>query len=150
MHNVRQLSISLFGMILFIALSPASAQQTSVSPLTLNQAVENALRIYPSISVSQEQLNAAAAAIGLAHTAYLPRIDTLAQVNRATRNNVFGLLLPQGVIPSMSGPAIGSNNFGTVWGSAVGALVSWEPFDFGFGRAGVEGSHSGDCSSNAI
>src|SRR5580700_4143958 len=105
--------------------------------ITLPQAVESSLKNYPSIRVSQEQINAAAAGIQLARTAYLPRIDALAQVNRATRNNVFGLLLPQSVIPSMSGPVLGSNNFGTVWGSAVGGLVTWEPFDFGLRRAGV-------------
>ena len=101
----------------------------------MTQAVESALRNYPSIRVSQEQINAAAAGIQLARTAYLPRVDALAQVNRATRNNVFGLLLPQSVIPSISGPVLGTNNFGTAWGSALGALVSWEPFDFGLRRA---------------
>ncbi|MGA3077389.1 MAG: TolC family protein [Bryobacteraceae bacterium] len=106
--------------------------------LTLAQAVEDALHNYPSVRVSQEQINAAAAGIRLARTAYLPRVDAVAQVNRATRNNVFGLLLPtQGVIPSMSGPVIGSNNFGTAWGSAVGGLVTWEPFDFGLRHANV-------------
>ena len=89
--------------------------------LTIAQAVQNALHNYPSIQVSQEQINAAAAGIRLARTAYLPRVDTLAQVNRATRNNVFGLLLPQSTIPSMSGPVIGSNNLGTAWGSAIGS-----------------------------
>src|SRR6202051_4533039 len=111
-----------------------SAQQTT---LTLPQAVENSLKNYPSIRVSQEQINAAAAAIQLARTAYLPRVDALAQVNRATRNNVFGMLLPQSVIPSMSGPVIGTNNFGTAWGSLVGGLVTWEPFDFGLREANV-------------
>lgn len=82
-------------------------------------------------------MNAAAAAIRSARTVYLPKADALAQVNRATRNNVFGLLLPQSVIPSMSGPVIGSNNLGTVWGSAVGVLVTWEPFDFGLWSANV-------------
>jgi outer membrane protein len=99
--------------------------------LTLRQAVESGLKNYPLIRISQEQINAAAAGIQLARTAYLPRIDLLAQANRATRNNVFGLLLPQSVIPSMSGPVLGINNLGTAWGSAVGALVTWEPFDFG-------------------
>jgi outer membrane protein TolC len=108
-----------------------------VAPLTLPQAVETAIKSYPSIRISQEQINASAAAIQLARTAYLPRVDALAQVNRATRNNVFGLLLPQSVIPSMSGPVIGSNNFGSVWGSSVGGLVTWEPFDFGLRAANV-------------
>jgi outer membrane protein TolC len=107
------------------------------STFTLAQAVENSLKNYPSIRVSQEQINAAAAAIRLARTAYLPRVDALAQINRATRNNVFGLLLPQSVIPSMSGPVIGSNNFGSVWGSAIGGLVTWEPIDFGLRGANI-------------
>ncbi len=107
------------------------------APLTLSQAVDAALKNYPSIRVSQEQMNAAAAGIQLARTAWLPRVDAIAQENRATRNNVFGLLLPQSVLPSMSGPVIGSNNTGTVWGSALGATASWEPFDFGLRDAGV-------------
>src|SRR5579871_4368038 len=111
--------------------------QTAPTGLTITQAVENALRNYPSIRVSQEQIIAAAAGIQLARTAYLPRIDALAQANRATRNNVFGLLFPQNVISSMSGPVIGSNNFGTVWGSAIGTLVTREPFDFGLRQASV-------------
>ena len=57
-------------------------------------------------------------------------------VNRATRNNVF-VVLPQNVISSISGPVIGTNNTGTVWGSALGAFVSWEPFDFGLRQANV-------------
>src|SRR4051812_6322063 len=105
--------------------------------MTITQAVEAGLRNYPSIKVSQEQINAAAAGIQLARTAYLPRVDALAQANRATRNNVFGMLLPQSVIPSISGPVLGTNNFGTAWGSAIGALVSWEPFDFGARQANV-------------
>jgi len=114
------------------------AQQTAQpTGLTLSQAVDAALRNYPSIQVSQEQISAAAAGIQLARTAYLPRIDLLAQANRATRNNVFGLLLPQAIIPSISGPVLGTNNLDTAWGSAVGTLVTWEPFDFGLRRAAV-------------
>jgi len=123
-----------FMLLMLPAVTALSGQQ---APLTLTAAVENAIRNYPSIRVSQEQINAAAAGIQLARTAYLPRVDALAQVNRATRNNVFGLLLPQSVIPSMSGPVISTNNFGTAWGSAVGGLVTWEPFDFGLRDANV-------------
>jgi outer membrane protein TolC len=122
----------------FFLAAALSAQQATTPPaLTLGQAVESALKNYPSIRISEEQINAAAAGIQLARTAYLPRIDVLAQANRATRNNVFGMLLPQSVIPSMSGPVLGTNNFGTAWGSAIGTLVTWEPFDFGLRRASV-------------
>ncbi len=119
------------------------------SALTLTQAVEGALRNYPSVRVSQEQIGAASAGIQLARTAYLPRVDALAQVNRATRNNVFGLLLPQSVIPSISGPVLGSNNFGSVFGSAIGALVTWEPFDFGLRGGNVAAAAAARAQSEA-
>jgi outer membrane protein len=128
--NLLKASKPLFSMLAAVAISHAQG-------MTLGQAVEGALRNYPSIRVSQEQINAAAAQIQLARTAYLPRIDVLAQANRATRNNVFGLLLPQSTIPSMSGPVLGTNNLGTAWGSAIGGLVTWEPFDFGLREANV-------------
>ena len=117
--------------------------------MTLAEAVQRALRNYPSIRVSQEQVNAASAGIRLARTAYLPHVDTLAQVNRGTRNNVFGMLLPQSVIPSISGPVIGSNNFGTVWGSAAGVLISWEPFDFGLRQANIAAANAARARSEA-
>ena len=107
------------------------------------------MKNYPSIRVSQEQMNAAAAGIRLARTAYLPRVDALAQVDRATRNNVFGLLLPQSVIPSISGPVLASNNTGTAWGSALGALASWEPFDFGLRQANVAVAESARAQAEA-
>ncbi len=119
------------------ALAGALQGQPSAAPtaLTMSQAVEDALRNYPSVRVSQEQMNAAAAGIRLAQTAYLPRVDGLAQINRATRNTFYGLLLPQGVIPGVDG--VPSNNFGSVWDSGVGVLVTWQPFDFGLRAANV-------------
>src|SRR6516165_2547483 len=83
--------------------------------VTIAQAVEDALRNYPSIRVTQEQMNAAAAGIRLAQTAYLPRVDGLAQANFASRNTFYGLLLPQNIIPGVDG--VPGNNFGTVWDS---------------------------------
>src|SRR4051812_18133274 len=126
-----RLSTTLAVFAVLFLVSSINAQQANPGAMTIAQAVDNALKTYPSISVSQEQINAAAAAIDLARTSYLPRIDSLAQVNRATRNNVFGLLLPQSVVPSISGPVLGTNSSDSVWGSAIGALVTWEPFDFG-------------------
>jgi outer membrane protein len=130
----------------FIGLLLAS---TSAPAITLRQALDMSLKNYPSIRVSQEDMNAAGARIQLARTAYLPKVDALAQVSRATRNNVFGLLLPQSVIPSISGPVIGSNNLGSVWGSGLGALVSWEPFDFGLRRANVAAASAARAQAEA-
>ena len=123
------------ALLLMFAGASGLAQQP---PFTINQAVQQALDSYPAIRSALEQVSAAAAEINLARTAYLPRADFLGQVNRATHNNVFGQLLPQSVIPSMSGPALGTNTFGSVWGTAIGTLVSWEPFDFGLRQANVD------------
>ena len=131
--------------VLVVAVGVVWAQE----PLTVGQAVERAMRNYPAVRVSQEQINAAAAGIRLARTAYLPHADTLAQVDRATRNNVFGLMLPQSAIPSMSGPVLGTNNAGTAWGSALGVLVSWEPFDFGLRRANLAAAGAAQDVSGA-
>ena len=121
--------------------SVLSAQQPPPASITISQAVEGAVRIYPSIRVTQEQMSAAAAGIRLAQTAYLPRVDTLAQINRATRNTFYGLLLPQGIIPGVDG--IPANNLGSVWDSGLGVLVSWQPFDFGLRAANVAAAASG-------
>ena len=106
------------------------AQQPNPTSLTIEQAVDKAGQ-FPSIKAAQEQVNAAAAGIRVARTNYLPSVNAVGQVNRATRNNVFGLLLPQAVVPSMSGPVLGTNDGTSVWGSAAGVLITWEPFDFG-------------------
>lgn len=119
------------------------------APLSLSQAVQQALDRYPAVRASLEQVSAAAAGIDLARTSYLPRLDLLAQENRGTHNNVFGQLFPQSVIPSMTGPVLGTNSLDSVWGSAVGALVSWEPFDFGLRGANVDLAEATRSRANA-
>jgi outer membrane protein len=108
-----------------------------------------ALAQYPQIRISDEQVREASAAITLARTAWLPRVDALAQANRATRNNVYGLLLPQSTLPNISGPPNPVNDMTSVWGSAVGFLVSWEPFDFGTRTASVAAAEAGRRRSEA-
>src|SRR4051812_12361510 len=144
-----RLSTTLAVFAVLFLVSSINAQQANPGAMTIAQAVDNALKTYPSISVSQEQINAAAAAIDLARTSYLPRIDSLAQINRATRNNVFGLLLPQSFLPSISGPVLGTNSLDSVWGSAVGALVTWEPFDFGLRSANVSAATAAKARTEA-
>ena len=123
-------------------LSTASAQvndpkQPTSRTFTLGQALQYALDHYPSVRSALEQANVAAAHVDVAKTAYLPRFDSFWQTNRATANNIFGQLLPQPVLPAISGPVLESASSQTVWGTAVGGLLSWEPFDFGLRGATV-------------
>src|SRR4030095_15186609 len=69
-------------------------------------------------------------------------MDTVLQENRATAHNVFGLLLPQAIVPQISGPVLTTHVYDGVWGSAGGVLLSWEPVDFGLRRAGVDAAHA--------
>jgi outer membrane protein TolC len=107
------------------------------APLSFKDAVQRAAERYPSIRVSREQVAEAAASVNLARTAFLPRIDGLAQVNRATANNVFGLQFPNSVLPPISGPQIDGDQTRSAFGAALGLLVTWEPFDFGRRQADV-------------
>jgi outer membrane protein len=134
-----------------VALAQSQAVVTpGVTPeLTIGQVVQDAQQNYPAIHVSEQELIAAMANIRLARTSYLPRLDGIVEVNRATRNNVFGTLLPQSILPSMSGPVIGTNNGGSVWGSATGLLLNWQPFDFGLRRAKVEAAAAARDRANA-
>lgn len=112
--------------------------QESTHPLNLGEVVELALKNYPAIRAAKAQSQSAEAGIDLARTYFLPRADLLWQQNRATRNNVFGLLLPQSTIPSISGPVLTDTTLESAWGSATGLLVSWEPFDFGLRKSQIE------------
>jgi outer membrane protein TolC len=97
-------------------------------------AVEN----YPAIQASAARVAAQEAGVDLARTAYLPRVDSTFQINRATRNNVAGLLLPGGAIPSISGPVADDTSLSGIWGGAGALVMSWEAFDFGLRGANVE------------
>ncbi len=116
----------------------ATLAQDSPQKLTLDQAVELALKNYPAIRAAKAQSQSAEAGIESAKTVLLPRADLLWQQNRATRNNLFGLLLPQATLPSISGPQLDSTSLESAWGSAAGLLVSWEPFDFGLRKSQID------------
>src|ERR1700746_3312395 len=110
----------------------AQTSEAVKKPLTLEEAVDFALKNYPAVRASLERVTAAQAGVGLARTTYLPRADTVWQTNRATDNNITGLLLPQSIIAPISGPVPGTASGRSAWGSAAGLLFSWEPVDFGY------------------
>ena len=104
-----------------------AAQQTppsTTAPVTINEAVRRAIDNYPAVRAALESLAATQSGVDLARTSYLPRADTLWQANRATRNNIFGMVLPQPVIPGISGP-VGVDNLDSVWSSAIGIMGAW-------------------------
>jgi outer membrane protein TolC len=116
-----------------------AAQQLRPSfPITFQQAIRYAIDSYPAIRASLARVSAQEAGVDLAQTSYLPRVESTLQINRATRNNVAGLLLPGTPIPGISGPATDGASSAAIWGSAGGLVLSWEAIDFGLRGATVD------------
>jgi outer membrane protein len=147
--TIKNLLRGLVATALLLSCATAQTAPPPATRLTLAQALAAAEANYPKIRISSGQSAAATAGVGVARTAYLPRADMLWQTNRATANNVYGLLLPQSVIPSISGPVIAAENTRSAWGSASGMLVSWQPFDFGVRRAEVDVARHGAAAATA-
>ena len=135
--------------LLLVAPVGGFAQQPQPTTLTLTGAVDLALKNHPAIREAAAGSAAAAGEIAVAQTAYLPRLDALWQANYATRNNAFGLVLPQGVMPSVSGPVLPTQSLGGVWSTAGGLLLSWEPLDFGRRAGAVDVARAGAAVASA-
>ena len=127
----------------------AAARPSHVQKLTLPAAIDATEANYPKVRASLERRNSAEAGIGVARSAYYPHADLLWQTNRATANNIYGLLLPQAILPSISGPVIASDNTRSAWSSAGGTLISWQPFDFGLRAAQVNAAKQASQAANA-
>ena len=132
--------------VLGLSWTPAAAQTppTATSPqrFTLQEALQYAADHYPSVKAAIEEVNASSAGVRVAKAESLPRLDSVWQTNRATVNNVTGLLLPQPVVPGISGPPLPDASSGSAWGTAAGALFSWEPFDLGLRRSEVRSAEA--------
>jgi len=127
--------------------TPVAAQTppTGAAPgqaFTLQEALQHAVDHYPSVKAAVEEVNASSAGVSVAKAASLPRLDSVWQTNRATVNNVTGLLLPQSVVPGIAGPPLPDVSSRSAWGTAAGALLSWEPFDLGLRAAEVRSAEA--------
>jgi outer membrane protein len=123
--------------------SPEQVPVSSSQGLTLQDAVQKAVAIYPTVRIALERVLAARAGVGLTRTQNLPQAIMLWQTNRSTYNNIPGLLTPQGVVPSLSGPVLADTSGTSVWGSAGGLFMNWEPTRFGYRKAEVAAAQAG-------
>lgn len=118
--------------------APASATAQPAASMSVVDAVRAAQQAHPAVRAARARSDAAAGSIELARLTYQPRTDLHVQEVRATRNNISGLVLPQPVLPQISGPVLDDTSGRARWNSAIGGLVAWEPFDFGWRRARTE------------
>ena len=102
----------------------------------MKTAVRRAGERYAGVQVSIEARVTRGGGGAAGALAYLPRGDFYAQANLATRNNVYRML-PEPRDPSISDRRPQQMRARNVFGSAVGFLVNWEPFDLGRRKAHV-------------
>ena len=118
MKTTPRLSTFFLSVILCVWVDVVRAQEQPQT-LKLGEAVELALKNYPAIRAAKAQSQSAEAGVESVKTILLPRADLLWQQNRATRNNLFGLLLPQATLPSISGPQLDTTTLESALGSAA-------------------------------
>ena len=127
---------------LFLKLGAPAGAQPPAAPaprqFTVAEAVNYALANYPAVRAALEQLNAARAGVGVAETNYVPRLDSVWQIDRGSRESVLGVLLPQSpnILTGTQGSVTPHSNR-PYWTSGAGVLLSWEPFEFGYRHAQV-------------
>jgi outer membrane protein TolC len=143
-HPGNVIVIGLFVLVSSSQVLQAQVMGQKTEVFTLGQSINYAVQHYPSVRAALERIQAAQGQIDLARTNYLPSTNMLWQSNRASANNIFGLVLPQSVVPPISGPVLPTTSNRSVWGSAAGVLFSWEPFDFGYRRATVNVTRAGE------
>jgi outer membrane protein TolC len=105
--------------------------------LSLGAALDISDRSYPTLKAALEEKVAADSGVDAARAAYAPQVNLLWQINRSTINNTTGLFFPQGVLPSISGPALASQS-NLAWNEGAGVLVDFTALDFGVRRAKLD------------
>jgi outer membrane protein TolC len=147
----RRIHAGWLGLFLVLISGPTLKAQMGTVParaLTLEEAVHYALVHYPAVRAALEQVNSARSGVALARTTYLPQLNPIYQANRATQNNIIGLSFPSPIAPSITGP-VQPYSATSFWNTQAGALLSWEPFDFGLRRATVDQARSAENKSSA-
>lgn len=116
----------------------ASAQSIhSTIKLTIRETLERVQQNLPQLESYRQQALAARGNIALAKNSLMPDLTAGYQANMATINNITGMSYPGFLLP-ISGPPSAGNEMNFVPGTALGALIKWEPFSFGQRNAAIE------------
>jgi len=105
--------------------------------LSIKEVLQKVQTNLPQLEAFRQQAAAAEQNIQLAKNTMVPDLTAGYQVNMATFNNITGMSYPGFLLP-ISGPPSANNNLNFVPGSAIGALLKWNPITFGQREAAVE------------
>src|SRR3954468_21776958 len=129
-----------------VIVQSASGQTISLSIKDVLQKVETTL---PQLEALRQQAKATEQNIALAKNTIVPDLNAGYQMNMATFNNITGMSYPGFLLP-ISGPPSATNKLNFVPGSALGALVKWNPFTFGQRNAAIEKAGAQFKQANAV
>lgn len=138
-------SLLVFFSLYLAAAQPVCAQQVNLSIKDALQKIETHL---PVLETYRQQANAAQQNIAFAKNTSVPDLTAGYQVNMATYNNITGMSYPGFLLP-VSGPPSLNNDLNFVPGSAIGALIKWNPFTFGRRPAAIEKAEAQFKQANA-
>jgi outer membrane protein len=128
------LTIFLFPFILIIVPGRSNAQPVKLS---IKETMDKVQHNLPQLEAYRQQAAAAKENISLAKNSLVPDLTAGYQANVATFNNITGMSYPGFLLP-ISGPPSATNEMNFVPGTALGALVKWNPFTFGQRNAAIE------------
>ncbi|WP_346320551.1 TolC family protein [Chitinophaga sp. YIM B06452] len=124
------------GFLLFLPYALAAQQR----PLSITEAVAAATQA-PRLAVLREQSNASMAGVSQVKNTLVPELTAGYQAGYATYNNITGMSYP-GLFLPISGPPSAGNTYDGVPGTALTALLKWEPLTFGQRQAAAEKASS--------
>jgi outer membrane protein TolC len=132
---------------LFLIIAPRTASAQPVK-LSIKETLEKVQHNLPQLEAYRQQAEAAKENIPLAKNSLVPDLTAGYQVNVATFNNITGMSYPGFLLP-ISGPPSASNEMNFIPGTALGALVKWNPFTFGQRNAAIEKATAQYMQANA-
>lgn len=108
--------------------------------ITLSEAIDSAIKNYPSIKAKKAERTASEFALKAAQTeGRIPDVIIQDQYQFATNNSLAGATFPmQGAFPAVSGGIRSNNIYQPVWGSLTDIQVNWQAFTFGKVKANID------------
>lgn len=131
------LSLLRFFLLLLFSKGALQAANAQSVRLSIKETVQKVQANLPQLEAYKQQAAAAKENIPLAKNSLMPDLTAGYQVNLATFNNITGMSYPGFLLP-VSGPPSVTNDLNFIPGSAIGALIRWNPFTFGQRNAAIE------------
>lgn len=104
------------------------AQQKGV--ISIDSVLNSVKQNLPKLQSYREQINARELQVKLSQNTLVPDFTAGYQAGYATDNNITGMSYP-GLLLPISGPVSKNNSYQLVSGTALTALIKWNPFTFG-------------------